>query len=215
MHRLKTTDPQKVLYKDVEHNYYKTLENAHIEHPLENTLYICRGLIDMPYPYSNTRGKEYAKLNPSDLRYFYLAFDDRVFYRETSAPKIVNFTEGKPSRFDPPMIRYTHMHDMRGVSMVKSSGIKATRELTKPHGMKVDPLGMSDRDKGGKHDDEYTQKVRPSMLQKLVKKYDGSKDRHDHIASFRQVLRVEQVSNSHTQIERFGFTLEGKALSWF
>ena len=55
----------------------------------------------------------------------------------------------------------------------------------------------------------------PSTLQKLVKKYDGSKDPHDHIASFKQVLRAEQVSDSHTKIEGFGLTLEGKALSWF
>lgn len=40
-------------------------------------------------------------------------------------------------------------------------------------------------------------------------------DPHDHVASFRQVLRAERVFDSHTQIEGFGLTLEGKALSWF
>lgn len=57
--------------------------------------------------------------------------------------------------------------------------------------------------------------MRPSQLQKLVKKYDGSMDPHDHVASFRQVLGAERVSDSHTQIEGFGLTLEGKAQSWF
>ena len=66
-----------------------------------------------------------------------------------------------------------------------------------------------------RHEDEYTRRVRPSTLQKMVKKFDGSGDPHDHVASFKQVVRVEQVSDPHTQIEGFGLTLEGKALSWF
>ena len=38
---------------------------------------------------------------------------------------------------------------------------------------------------------------------------------YDHIALFKQVLRVEQVIDVHTQVEEFGFTLEGRALLWF
>ena len=66
-----------------------------------------------------------------------------------------------------------------------------------------------------RHEDEYTRRVRPSTLQKMVKKFDGSGDPHDHVASFKQVVWAEQVSDPHTQIEGFGLTLEGKALSWF
>ena len=58
-------------------------------------------------------------------------------------------------------------------------------------------------------------KVRPSALQKLVKKYDGSGDPFDHIAAFRQVVHAEQVFDTHTQIEGFGLTLKSKALTWF
>lgn len=158
MHRLKTVDPLKVLYKDVEHNYYTTLENARIEHPLENNLYICRGPL---YQYYDTRAKEYSRLNPAGLRYFSLAHDDGVFYGDTSAPKMVNFIEGKPSRFDSPMFRHIDMPSMRGVNMKESDGNKSMRELTKPHEVRVGHLGISDRDKERKHDGEYTRRVRP------------------------------------------------------
>ena len=58
-------------------------------------------------------------------------------------------------------------------------------------------------------------KVRPSALQKLVKKYDGSGDPFDHVATFKQVVHAEQVSDIHTQVEGFVLTLESKALTWF
>ena len=57
--------------------------------------------------------------------------------------------------------------------------------------------------------------MRPSTLQKLVKKYDGSGDPYDHVAAFRQAVHAEQVRDTHTQIEGFGLTLESKALTWF
>ena len=37
----------------------------------------------------------------------------------------------------------------------------------------------------------------------------------DHLASFRQVVRAEEVTDLHVLKEDFGLTLEGKALSWF
>ena len=37
----------------------------------------------------------------------------------------------------------------------------------------------------------------------MIKKFDGSGDPHDHVASFKQVVRAEQVSDQHTQIEGF------------
>ena len=71
------------------------------------------------------------------------------------------------------------------------------------------------RDAGRRHEDEYTRRVRPSTLQKLVKKFDGSGDPYDHIATFRQVVHAEHVTDRHTHVEGFGLTMEGKALSWF
>ena len=65
------------------------------------------------------------------------------------------------------------------------------------------------------HEDEYTRRVRPSTLQKQVKKFDGSGDPYDHIAAFRQVVHAEHVTDRHTHVEGFGLTMEGKALSWF
>ena len=66
-----------------------------------------------------------------------------------------------------------------------------------------------------RHKDEYTKRVRRFTLQKMIKKFEGSRDPHDHVASFKQVVCAEQVSDQHTQIEGFGLTLEGKSLSWF
>ena len=93
---------------------------------------------------------------------------------------------------------------------------QTTREPPRPPPrMMEDPFNQRRGGHGRRHDDEYSQKVRPSTLQKLVKKYNGSGDPYDHIASFRQVVHAEQVTDTHTKIEGFGLTLEGKALSWF
>ena len=67
----------------------------------------------------------------------------------------------------------------------------------------------------GGYTDDYHRRVRPSTLQKMVKKYDGRSDPHDHMAAYKQVVHAEQVTDTHTQIEGFGLTLESKALTWF
>lgn len=67
----------------------------------------------------------------------------------------------------------------------------------------------------GKETTEYPRKTRPSNFQKWAKKYNGSGDPYDHLATFKQVVRAEQITNLHTQVEGFGLTLESKALSWF
>ena len=67
----------------------------------------------------------------------------------------------------------------------------------------------------GKPSVEYPRKTRPSTFQKWIKKYNQSRDPYDHLASFKQVIRAEQITNPHTQVEGFGLTLESKALSWF
>ena len=57
--------------------------------------------------------------------------------------------------------------------------------------------------------------MRPSTLQKIVKKYDGFGDPYDHVAAFWQAIHAKDVKDIHTQIKGFGLTLESKALSWF
>ena len=56
-------------------------------------------------------------------------------------------------------------------------------------------------------------KVRPANFQKWVKKYNGAGDPYDHLASFKQIARAEQVTDLHKKVEGFGLTLEGRALS--
>ena len=48
-----------------------------------------------------------------------------------------------------------------------------------------------------------------------MKKYNGSGDPYDHLATFKQVVRAIQITDHHTQVEGFGLTLESKPLSWF
>ena len=45
--------------------------------------------------------------------------------------------------------------------------------------------------------------------------HDRSRDPHDHVATCRQAVHVEQVKDIHTQIKGFGLTLERKALTWY
>ncbi|MCO5567204.1 hypothetical protein L7F22_020892 [Adiantum nelumboides] len=66
----------------------------------------------------------------------------------------------------------------------------------------------------GRHFND-ARKIRPADLQKWVKKFNGSGDPYDHLASFRQITRAEKVTDLHILVEGFGLTLEGKALSWF
>ena len=79
----------------------------------------------------------------------------------------------------------------------------------------VEPRGDSDSRKPPRRNDIDHRRGRPSSLQKLVKKYDGSGDPYDHVVAYQQAVHAEQVRDVHTQIEGFGLTLEGKALTWF
>ena len=58
-------------------------------------------------------------------------------------------------------------------------------------------------------------RVRPANFEKWVKKFNGLGDPYNHMASFKQIARVEQVYDLHTKIEGLGLTLKGRALSWF
>lgn len=93
-------------------------------------------------------------------------------------------------------LKDTYMPDMRGMSTWENNGIQANTELTKTHELRVDPpRRMSDYNDERRYDQEYIQSVRPSTLQKLVKKFDGSNHPYDHITSLSQVVRAEQVSD--------------------
>ena len=54
-----------------------------------------------------------------------------------------------------------------------------------------------------------TRRVRLANFQKWDKKFNGSGDPYDHLASFKQVARVEQVNELCTKVEEFGLNLEG------
>ena len=57
--------------------------------------------------------------------------------------------------------------------------------------------------------------MRPSDFKKLVKKFDGTKDPHYHMANIKQVINAKNVYEWHTQFEGFCMTLDGAALDWF
>ena len=58
-------------------------------------------------------------------------------------------------------------------------------------------------------------KARTTNFQKWVKKFNGSSDPYNHLASFKQIARAKQIYDLHTKFEGFGLMLEGWALSWF
>lgn len=99
-----------------------------------------------------------------------------------------------------------------------TSGVKATKVPTdplKPYSTFTPSMSAGFRPGSRASWDSTRSKVKPTNFQKWVKKFNGSGDPYDHLASFKQVARAEQVSDLHTLIEGFGLTLEGKALSWF
>ena len=57
--------------------------------------------------------------------------------------------------------------------------------------------------------------MRPLLLQKIFKHYNGNGDPHNHVPAYKQAVHLEQVQDTHTQIDDFGLTLESKALTWF
>ena len=66
-----------------------------------------------------------------------------------------------------------------------------------------------------RNDASWDKKMRPTMLQKFCKKFDGSGDPYDHVAQFRQLIFAEGIMGVHTMVQGFGLTKMGKALKWF
>lgn len=101
--------------------------------------------------------------------------------------------------------------------MHASSGHLAMRVLPRPlyttslH----TPILTSSFRLGGSMDAPTRSKTRPSHFQNWIKKFNGSGYPYDHLASFRQMVRAEEVTDLHVLKEGFGLTLEGKVLSWF
>ena len=52
--------------------------------------------------------------------------------------------------------------------------------------------------------EEGSRKTRPSSLQKMVKKYDGTSDPHDHIATFRQAVHENKLEMSILKLKDLG-----------
>ena len=115
-----------------------------------------------------------------------------------------------PPGFRPPGSIYSHA----------MSGHLAGRGPTRPPTPPITPLyhapmGSTGFTPGRSPWTPSRNKTRPSNFQKWVKRFSGSGDPYDHLASFKQVARAEEVDDLHCLVEGFGLTLEGKALSWF
>ena len=67
----------------------------------------------------------------------------------------------------------------------------------------------------GKREEHGGKQIRPTTLQKFCKKFDGTRDPHEHVAQFNQLIYAEGVTDVHTKVHGFGLTLSGSALSWF
>ena len=137
---------------------------------------------------------------------------DQAYSGETKAPTFVrhepNMSERTTVRQPMPLGGTTQMHDHRARVDPSLGRVRST--FTPPPPIEL-PIPRPTR----RHEDDHHRKVRPSALQNIVKKYDGTGDPHDHVATYRQAIHAEQVRDLHTQVEGFGLTLEGKALTWF
>ena len=102
--------------------------------------------------------------------------------------------------------------DAREQTVVNPGGVEHRPPLRESDAWQRDPLPEA---RTPRRPVEESRKTRPSSLQKMVKKYDGSSDLHDHVAAYRQAIHAEKVRDVHTQVEGFGLNLESKALTWF
>ena len=188
--RVYLEDPTQIMYQDGNSQYYTTSRKVKVEYPTKVTLHIYKSPLNLGSQYYDNAENEYTKVNLPQFR-----SPTNNGLPMFGFPRYTNIMGQEDSTF----IRDTYTPDRRGMGTKESGGIKVDTELPKPHGTRVDPTArMSDHNDERKHDYDYTQRVRPSMLQKLVKKFDGSGDPYDHIATFRQVVRAEQVSDNHT-----------------
>lgn len=128
-----------------------------------------------------------------------------------SGPR-VSFYSGPPRPSAPPLPRPTG-----SVYSYTMGGHPAVRGPTRPPTTSFYhvPMGSTGFTPGRSPWGPSRNKTRPSNFQKWVKKFSGSGDPYDHLASFKQVARAEEVDDLHCLVEGFGLTLEGKALSWF
>lgn len=118
MRKIKINDLQKVLYKAMQYNYYMILKNVHIDYPLKNTMYVCKG-VDMSYEYYDSKAKEYVKLNSIDPKCFNtngipffvaspentIVLDNFALYKEIDAHKTMNFIKEKPTMLNEGIVR--------------------------------------------------------------------------------------------------------------
>lgn len=83
--------------------------------------------------------------------------------------------------------------------------------------MRVDPPRKSDCDKDNKHDEKYTQRVRPLTLWKMVKKCDSLKNTiktllHVHFESYKILLEVKLLAKFDLRTQNVVWKL--KATWW-
>ena len=95
--------------------------------------------------------------------------------------------------------------------MGETGGFTAGEAPTKPGGMGKFPRTKT----RGKRKEPSGKHIQPTTLQKFCKKFYGTRDPHEHVAQFNQLIFAEGIMDVHTKVHGFGLTLSESALSWF
>ena len=203
-------DPLKEVYKDSLETYYATTKLLPLKLPVTHVILVER----FGKRYNELRdkwGNDYRTLDwleVRDLTWKGIPLFMEVSAKDTARPDTMAFQgETGPQPWKPhekavptaserttakgPMFPAMPPLPVRGYAPRPEVGRAAgyvpamtpLRPMRCPHIPLEDPRARI-RDPPRRHDDEYSRRMRPSALQKLVKKYDGSGDPYDHVAAF-------------------------------
>ena len=195
------------VFKDSLDVYYATTKLPYLDTPIRHKLTLQK--IEDQTRIVDTYGSQFRTLEWYEIRnlkwkgqpLFYVASPtttarpgDRAYEDETRVPTVVHHTsrpsmsEGTTVQQPMPPPRATSLHD---------HSARVTPDAGRPGPLR--PMGRVDSPPLEpyvprpiqRHEDEHHRKVRPSALQKMVKKYDGSGDPYDHVAAYRQAVHAE------------------------
>lgn len=221
-------DLMQEVFRDSADTYYATTRLTHLQFLVQHTLTLEQSRPDAHI--RDEQGNQFRTMEWYEVRdltwkgkplFSYVAPTSTarprhvVYSAEIKAPKSEpTLSEWTSARRPPPPWSVPHAHEEEG-RIDPNLGRHERRRPPREGARSPSPQRDGDRVRPPRKHDDENRKVRPSALQKLVKKYDGSGDPYDHVAAFRQDVHAERVKDTHTQIEGFGLTLESKALSWF
>ena len=204
--RILLDDNSKILYKQENHGSkffymrncapdYTITEDKILYIFVQESIEVHKNVI-----YLDKFGLEWEMILPGDLKDLTYLGESVVRYEREKRTPIPTL-----SFKDPSTTGTSGLRPKTSRSMHVLSGHLAIEVPTRPlQSTPVHSMGTPTRNK-----------TRPSHFQKWVKKFNGTGDPYDHLASFKQVARAEVVLDLHVLKEGFGLTLEGKALSWF